>query len=86
MRDVFLAVAAFLAMVSLAVAQTTTPTPGTQVNGQAASGSATGSSASGAATGAGSGFAPSSVEVLCLPAGAEVTQPFFLGTDLSCVP
>jgi hypothetical protein len=84
MRNAFLAVVAFLATASPAVAQATASTPGAQGNGQAATGSATGSGASSAATGASSGFAPSGVEVLCLP--AEVTQPFFLGTDLSCVP
>ena len=58
---------------------------GTGTGAAGASGLSTGSTESaGAPPGGGAGFAAGGVEVLCLPAGASVTEPFFLGTDLSC--
>jgi hypothetical protein len=74
---------------SAAVTTTTTTatqtTSGSSGGGSGGAGSVSAATATsgrvGGATGSGTG-----VQVLCLAAGASVTEPFFIGTDLSCAP
>ena len=78
-------------------AQPAVPTPGTPGNGQVGTGAvvlpplASKNGASGAPTSLSGTPAAASggmngLQVLCPPAGATVTQPFFTGTDPTCAP
>jgi len=81
-----LGLALLLAGAAPAAAQSNQPTPGTAGNGQVGTGAATGSTSTGSSGSAAGSSGPGAVEILCLPAGTSVTEPFLLGTGLFCGP
>jgi hypothetical protein len=80
-----------LATSSSAAATTTAPAATQTTTGSSGGGGSGGAGSTSAATATsgrigGSGASGAGVQVLCLAAGASVTEPFFIGTDLSCAP